>query len=197
MPNWNSNTVTFRHEDTAQIERVIKAYNDSTLFNEFVPVPEALQNTEADGMTTPERTAMREQYGYADWYEFCVNEWGTKWDISNDYGAVDYTPGQTEVSLSFNTAWSPPDRWFEKMYEDHGFGIKAYYYEPGMAFCGIWEDGDDDQYEIEGDSQWVEDHIPQSLNEMFSIAETMANYEEEQQMDDETYAADEPEQEIK
>ena len=56
------------------------------------------------------------------------------------------------------------------------------YYEPGMAFAGIWEDGNDDYYEY-GDmnSTEVADTLPAELDEAFCISESMAEYEEENQ----------------
>ena len=58
--------------------------------------------------------------------------------------------------------------------------IRDSYYEPGMAYAGIWEDGDDQYYEIGGyTSDTIKDAIPESLDEMFGISETMAEYEAE------------------
>jgi hypothetical protein len=63
-----------------------------------------------------------------------------------------------------------------------GFSIRAYYDEPGMAFCGKWEDGEDDFYEYGGyNSETVRDLIGEELDDMFGISESMANYEEEQE----------------
>jgi hypothetical protein len=56
------------------------------------------------------------------------------------------------------------------------------YYEPGMAYCGVWEDGNDDYYDLsEMNSQEVEDSIPSELDEAFGISETMREYEAEEQ----------------
>ena len=64
------------------IARVERAFNNGTLLDEFFPVPADLKNTVSGTVTEPEEKAKRsanvKNHGYADWYEFCVNEWGTK-----------------------------------------------------------------------------------------------------------------------
>jgi hypothetical protein len=60
---------------------------------------------------------------------------------------------------------------------DMGFYIKAYYYEPGCAFAGIWEDGCESTYEVSSSSQAAAD-LPPELDEMFAISETLSEYEE-------------------
>jgi len=192
MPNWCNNTVEITHEDPAMIERVRKAFNDGALLQEFIPVPADLQITSSPGTTD---VALREQYdanvakhGYATWYDFCVGEWGTKWDIGADGNpaadlGTDFGKG---LILGFDSAWSPPVGAYEKLM-DLGFTIKAYYYEPGMCFAGIWEDGNDDYYEFGSmNSEQVAEEFPAELDEMFCISESMAEYEEENKEEDET-----------
>lgn len=63
MPNWCHNKITLSHDDPAQIERV-KAHKDNVL-QEFIPCPQELLDGEG-------------------WYDWRVNNWGTKWDIALD-----------------------------------------------------------------------------------------------------------------
>jgi hypothetical protein len=66
-----------------------------------------------------------------------------------------------------------------------GFGVKLYYYEPGMCFAGIWEDGNDDYYEYGSmRSDEVAETLPAELNEMFCISDTVAEYEAEENQDE-------------
>jgi hypothetical protein len=117
----------------------------------------------------------RAKYGYSNWYDFCVNEWGTKWDIGGDgHEAQDIDGG---LSLSFDSAWSPPVSAYEKLM-DLGFRIYAMYHESGMCFAGIWDNGDDDYYEYSDmNSQEVSDTLPIELDEAFCISEQMAEWE--------------------
>lgn len=47
----------------------------------------------------------KEKYGYADWYGWCCDNWGTKWNACDAY-----IPEESETTLiyEFDTAWSEP-----------------------------------------------------------------------------------------
>ena len=65
---------------------------------------------------------------------------------------------------------------------DLGFSVRLYYYEPGMAFCGIYDENGDDYYDLGNmNSEQVKEELPEALDEMFAISECMAEYEEENQ----------------
>jgi hypothetical protein len=184
MPNWCNNVVELGHEDPAMLERARDAFTRGELLNEFIPVPKDLQIVagrlgDGDEQKKLEEDTARnvEKYGYGNWYDFCVNEWGTKWDIGgSDYDTPEIDNGQ--LTLSFDSAWSPPIGAYEKLC-DLGFSVRGYYYEPGMSFCGVWDEGYDDFYQIEGSWELVRDEIPEALDEMFGISENMREYEEE------------------
>jgi hypothetical protein len=178
MPNWCNNSVEIYHKDPAMIERVRKAFNGEGLLQEFIPVPEELRNAVANGSTNEELIA---KYGYSDWYGFCVNEWGTKWEVGADGNPAQDIPGG--LMLSFDSAWAPPCAAYEKLCA-MGFEIRAMYYEPGMCFAGIWEGNEegfnDDYYEYNDmDSTEVANTLPPELDEAFCISESMAEWEEE------------------
>ena len=64
---------------------------------------------------------------------------------------------------------------------DQGYSVRAYYYEPGMAFCGIHDENGDECYDIGGyTSETVKESIPEDLDEMFGISECIADYEAEE-----------------
>ena len=194
MPNWCNNTLELQHEDPAMIERARVAFNDGKLCNEFVPVPGPL-NIVAGRVSDPVEQAKLEadtaknkaEYGYDNWYDYCVNEWGTKWDVGGD-GMIADVLEDGRLAMSFDSAWSPPIAFYEKML-DLGFSVRAYYYESGMCFAGIWEDGIDDFYDMSDcrDAQEVEDTLPTVLDEMFCISEYMREYEEENEEEEELY----------
>jgi len=190
MPNWCNNTVEIRHEDPSMIERVRTAFNDEGLLQEFIPVPDALRNTVSGSMGEDKRAeheaqqaANLEKYGYTDWYSFCVSEWGTKWDVGADGNPAQDIPGG--LMLGFDSAWAPPIGAYEKLME-MGFRIRAMYYEGGMAFAGIWEDGEDDYYEYGGmNSDEIAKTLPPELDEAFCISESVAEWEAENEETDE------------
>jgi hypothetical protein len=168
------------------IERVRKAFNDGALLNEFIPVPDDLHIVagRVGDDNDPKQIELKEAeirnlatHGYTTWYDFCVNEWGTKWDVGADGNPAVDIPGG--LMLGFESAWAPPVNAYEKLIE-LGFSIRAMYYEPGMAFAGIWEDGFDDFYEYGGlDSAGIADELPAELDEAFGISESAAEWEAE------------------
>ena len=51
--------------------------------------------------------------GYANWYDWCVDNWGVKWDIDtvdffNESSFKDDEESQPDLIISFDTAWAPP-----------------------------------------------------------------------------------------
>ena len=189
MPNWCNNTVTISHTDPAMIERMREAFNKGALLQEFIPIPADLQivSGRCGDDDNPEQIALVaaqkrniEVHGYKDWYEFATNEWGTKWDIGADgQPAIDNDDGV--LVLNFDSAWAPPINAYEKLFY-MGFKLRAMYYEPGMAFAGIYEDGQDEYYEYGGmNSDQIAEELPSELDECFCISEQVAEYEAEQE----------------
>lgn len=182
MPNWCDNTLELNHNDPAMIERAKKAFLEGKLLSEFVPVPKDLDITAGFASNDSELQKLyaqnKKKHGYAHWYDFCVAEWGTKWDVGGDDEIiVNETPNS--LKLSFQSAWSPPTDAYYKML-DLGFSIKAYYYEGGCAFCGCFDEGVDDCYSIDGKSHWVKENIPEDIDNMFCISESMSEWEDEE-----------------
>ena len=186
MPNWCNNNLTLTHEDPAMIQRAYDALERGEFLNEFIPVPADLQITSGflgngDEQKELERKTAenREKYGYGNWYDYCVGEWGTKWDVGGQ-GQSDIHPDGKMLHTSFDSAWSPPVNAYVKL-EELGFGVNAMYYEGGMAYAGAYGDGNDEEINLEGMSaDDVENHYPE-IDEAFGISESMREYEAENQ----------------
>jgi len=164
MPNYCHNTLEISHNDPAMIARAKTAFEERRLLQEFCPFP-------------------KELIEYKNWWDWCVNEWGTKWDVGGDDGCItSETPNS--LSLSFYSAWSPPTEAYRKL-EELGFSITAYYYEGGCAFCGYYNEGMDDCFSIDGNSKWVKENIPDYIDEAFCISENMAEWEAENKEENE------------
>lgn len=146
MPNLCSNSLKLTHTDPAMIDRAVTAYKNENLFQEFVPMPEGEEN----------------------WYNWNIENWSTKWQPSF---LCDPVIDNTSVSLSFDTAWSPPISFYDAM-EQLGFGVEAYYNEPGMGFCGVYKDGDEECFEYSNF-----DEIPDFIVEKFDLED----WEEEEE----------------
>ena len=112
----------------------VRAYKEGKVCDHYLPVPRT-----ADG------ELIIDQRHPDYWYIWCVNNWGTKWDIGSDNNEVHGfhpTIVGNEATMSFDSAWSPPVGLYEKLYK-LGFTVDATYFEPGMSFCGIFQDGND------------------------------------------------------
>lgn len=81
--------------------------------------PQALREAEASKRCLDET-------GHISWYEWCIENWGTKW------GAYDYEErerGEGSFTFKFETAWSFPEpifRKLEQVYPDLVFDVAAY-----------------------------------------------------------------------
>lgn len=169
MPNWCDNSISLTHKDPEMIKRAAKAFTDGTLLEEFIPIPEQLKESTAsfgDDFKDQNEKNVAET-GYASWYDFCTNEWGTKWDIS-PYGRQ-IVNGGLSLEGTFQTAWAPPLEAYRKL-EELGFIVEATYYEPGMGFIGEYADGIDDCYETPNTLEEAET-IPEYLDERYGITE--------------------------
>ena len=199
MPNWCNNTLEIHHNDIKMMRRFVKSWNRGRVLDEFIPVPQELKDNCYGIEEIRKRFAQKRNHDYArelesltenlnlkffghkNWYDFCVHEWGTKWDIGYDGDYDDYlTPDSARkmITVTFNSAWSPPIDAYRKL-SDMGFAIRAYYYEGGMGFCGSWIDGEDNYYNIEEyKSDWVKENIPSDIDEYMGISDCMELDEE-------------------
>ena len=182
MPNYCSNYISVRGKNSAEflVKRLADAFDAGELCQAVIPVPEILRDTTSPTQPGDEAAAEQRQAetGFSNWYDFCVNRWGTKWDISSQAECE-----RDEDGLGFNgtfdTAWAPPMGVVEQMVED-GLEVTLYYNEPGMSFVGKFEDGEDFCYDYGScNSETVRGYIGDELDDFFGISEQMAEYEAE------------------
>ncbi|CAB4221113.1 hypothetical protein UFOVP1636_142 [uncultured Caudovirales phage] len=148
MPNWCDNKLILEHDDPEVIERAGNAFAKGEFLNTLVPRP-----TEHN----------------ENWYTWNIENWGTKWDIGENDGFLEVTPNK--ITLSFTSAWAPPLMAYKSLL-DQGFGVYATYYEPGIGFCGIWDNGDDQQYDYSHLSkEELVNTIPPELDEEYGISD--------------------------
>jgi len=186
MPNWCSNYISVRGSDSAEVKRLADAFDAGEFCDAVIPVPQELKDTIAGSVGDPveqakleaQTRANVEKHGAGNWYDFCVNRWGTKWDVTIASECEREEDG-LGFSGSFDSAWSPPMGIVEELTE-RGFEVTLYYYESGMGFVGKYEDGCDDYYEISGEtSETVRAAIGDDLDDFWGISEQMAEYEAE------------------
>jgi hypothetical protein len=149
MPNWCSNTITITGDKKtiSGIRRLIESIKKADLINGeepgvfFTLVGREPRITDA-------------QYNNGDWYNSNINYWGTKWDVS--YDDCNFNFSDEEITMSPETAWSPPIEFCRAMVQEYKkIKIHIFYSEPGCDFSGesniyLDEDGivfvDDTEY---------------------------------------------------
>tara|TARA_A100001015_G_scaffold199003_1_gene222139 strand:+ start:99 stop:716 length:618 start_codon:yes stop_codon:yes gene_type:complete len=181
-----------------KIEKIVKEESNNAekgLLQFFHPMPKELLETEAGptAKTKKEKQARqirKLEFGAENWYDWRVNNWGTKWEVSEFFGVdkqADALIGDSTISFAFSSAWSPPIGAYEKFLRDNeNCSLKAYYYEGGCDFMGLWEDGIDDCYapgDYKSTDDFWQDGIGSTLDDMFNITESMAEYEAELEQD--------------
>lgn len=115
MPNWCTNelTITGDPKQIAKFKKRAKAKDTALSLNKFLPLPK----DQAD-----------------NWYDWHINNWGTKWDID----ATLEDEWEEGLSYSFDSAWSPPVQWLEKVSKDYPeLEFRLKYEEGGVGFMGL------------------------------------------------------------
>jgi len=147
MPNWCSNTTTVYGsvDDLTKFVEAVKcdersdevatdrgAFPEARIFDRLLPFPENGHATTPNGGCTV-FAAEDETAGTIDGYQWCLDNWGTKWGDCN----TRYEVSPTHVTFYYDTAWAPSN-WTQiaAMYPDLTFVTK--YEESGMGFCGAW-----------------------------------------------------------
>ena len=124
MPNWCYNYTKIAHENPAKIAELKQTLtgDEANTFAHFIPLPDGKWD-----------------------YDFCINNWGTKWDIVRPEVRDE---DANMLDLYFETAWSPPTGVYAAM-KKQGYVVKSEYWEEGGFFVGHWIDGLDESFSPE------------------------------------------------
>jgi len=123
MPNWVKNHIYITDENgnTLSLDNIKdtlsllssdnEVHKEVFSFNKITKMPEELRKTRSpvihDGNTgynnsTKEQCdALKDKYGYDNWYDWAWDNWDTKWDCS-------YSEYCGDKKIIFDTAWSAP-----------------------------------------------------------------------------------------
>ena len=134
MPNWcyNRMNVTGDRESLVKLTEAITRKHDPSLAETTMgveqvdydltilfPVPEPLAiravflSTETDDPEYQELLkkyeANKAEYGHTTWYDWCINNWSTKWSPRIEEWTINDYPNGSEIYAYYETAWSPAD----------------------------------------------------------------------------------------
>jgi len=202
MPNWCDNQLSITGPNSVidKIEKIVKEEKDTNgLLNFFYPMPKQLEGTEAGppAKTKKEklkRARLQVEYGASNWYDWRTTNWSTKWEVCEFYGVdrqyqSEQNEGESTISFGFSSAWAPPIGAYEMFLEkNEECSLRAFYYEGGCDFMGEWYDGVDDCYapsDYKSTDDFWQDGVGSTLDDVFNITESMAEYEAEQEAEKE------------
>ena len=165
MPNWCNNRVTVWSDNTSDMQEfkeLVKGENGRPFsFNSIIPMPEELHTVQSPVriMTEEEIEEYKKKhsdsewmigtlpitqeysdeldakYGDNNWYDWCINNWGVKWDCAD--GTITEEFADLELTYRFDTPWGPPQEIYNyleaRFPEIH---IQWFWDEPGMEQAG-------------------------------------------------------------
>ena len=147
MPNHCYNRVTFYSDNTEDVAKLKKIFEDENCFGQIIPEPDwanlPLMSKDVEGIVynrgdvgeLPVDGRFRSTGRQDDrWYDWRVQNWDTKWDaydVSIDDDDIE------QLEISFNTAWSPPEAICNQIREDYpDVSVSWFYDEPGCEIAG-------------------------------------------------------------
>lgn len=186
MPNWCANKVTFKHALPKELHKIARAWNNGKLISTFLPCPHELKET-VSGCAGPKGSPAQvelelkeqrnlETYGAKNWYDWQVAHWGTKWDVGREreQDRINLPAEPKQLTLRFDSAWSPPIEFYDHLRFKCGFLVEAMFYEPGVGFWGIYDNGVQITKHLPT-TQAELDEIPKELVEEFGLADCLRN----------------------
>ncbi len=134
MPNWCSNEVDVwgPEKDIKAFKELVTTDKEAFSFNKILPMPEEL-DSQAPNRKGKSSEELIKKYGYADWYQWRLANWGVKWDSEGEL--VD----ESDESLTYNieTPWCPPEGIYDELVKRFPeLEIVWFYREDGMRMAG-------------------------------------------------------------
>lgn len=172
MPNWCQNNLRV-YGDSEQLSefkrkaltlRTDDGFTTTELtFELLYPTPEELikrasparqEDGESEEQFSTRIKRLKEEYGASDWYEWRIENWGTKWDADETLILEDSVD---ELYLCFNTAWAPPTEWLKKVsLKFPNLNFVMDYMEEGQGYCGVLDISDGEIKEENGNTEFID-----------------------------------------
>ncbi len=165
MPNWCNNALCV----IGPKDLINSLFSENSFsLSKILPCPQELLDLPSPPPKEFEESNIQ-KYGFKDWYNWCISNWGVKWDPGPISGDI-YPSGENDELLQFNagfdSAWGPPTKAFEYLGKNYPqLRINLEYFEPGCSFFGVFsaEDGSCcDAYQEYEDA----DELEELLNEL-------------------------------
>lgn len=166
MPNWCENDLYIRGKEVKNVLKFIdNEANDTVIdFDRIIPYPKEYKELDEKAeayrrdlgkankswfkkfalarvckkynVEKPDYFAFKDGFNSGG-YEWCIENWGTKWDAKNSVLMGD---SEEEAMITFDTAWSPPlpvIKRLSEIFPEHHFVLN--YFEGLIGFQGTYE----------------------------------------------------------
>jgi hypothetical protein len=162
MPNHVYSTLSIGNEITEERQEILNAIEKSGgICRYYKPMP-----SELEGTTSPQRVGdtenctitesksaeLKHKYRHDNWYDWCYENWGTKWgcyDFEIEDGTITYT-----------TAWSPVNELIlKKMSQDFPDIILSFEEETGWGGEILISNGDIMEATLYDEPDWSDDVV--------------------------------------
>ena len=135
MPNWCYNELEILVSDNSKttisdIKNKILDSKDKLDFEKIIPMPKDIHRGKLGDKE-------REKYGKKNWYDWSIDNWGTKWNADTEDIDID----DDRISIRFSTAWAPPLPIIKKlheMFDKNEVTIIGYYLEETWDYSGVY-----------------------------------------------------------
>lgn len=156
---WSDNT-----SDMQEFKELVKGRGENTQafsFDSILPMPEELRSVQSPvsirtkeeieeykqkhsdnrvmletlPITQEDSDRFDAKYGDNNWYDWCCNNWGVKWDCSDVDISEEYA--DLELRYTFDTPWGPPEEihtYLKARFPE--IHIQWFWDEPGMEEAG-------------------------------------------------------------
>ena len=146
MPNWVRNHIEFGTDKVLK-ECITKTERDMDEFdfNKVIPMPKELEEENGlEKLTIEERLLfLKEHNGCDNWYDWCIQNWGTKWNSNETFIINDKV-------VEFDTAWSMPEPVLREISRKYNTTVRVEFADEGIienSGTVIYEDGMEVFYE--------------------------------------------------
>ena len=132
MPNWVKTKLHIFNVTDEDFQKIVDTYTTENEyqgrkldFEKIIPMPENIYR----GNIGPDEQA---KYGENNWYDWCIKNWGTKWNSCYNY--IDFA----DHSFEFETAWTFAEPVVTQLSQQTGHSIIAKYADEDFGCnCGV------------------------------------------------------------
>ena len=149
-------------EDMKEFKELVKGENGRPFsFNSIIPMPEELHTVQSPvrimteeeieeykkkhsdsewmigtlPITKEYSDELLEKYGDNNWYDWCINNWGVKWDCAD--GTITEEFADLELTYTFDTPWGPPQEIYDVLTAKFpNLRLTWFWDEPGCEQAG-------------------------------------------------------------